>query len=62
MNSLIDFEYARIEWNANKKKTPTGYKYLCSSTIGKTTTKCRTVCYQMSDYCYAHRGKCLNLR
>lgn len=51
----IDFDEASKEWNKNKKKTPEGYKYICTSTIGKTKRKCKTVCFKASEYCYVHR-------
>ena len=58
---LIDFDEASKEWNANKKKTLTGYKYICLSTIGKTNNRCKTVCFSQLDYCYIHRKKIQNI-
>ena len=53
----INFEEASKEWNANKKKTITGYKYVCSSTIGKTKKRCTTVCSKQTEFCYIHRKR-----
>ena len=55
----IDFNDASKEWNANKKKTPTGYKYICSSNIGRTKKRCRTVCFKQTEFCYIHRNTTL---
>lgn len=57
---IIDFDEASKEWNANKKKTLTGYKYICLSTIGKTNKRCKTVCFTQLDYCYIHRKNIKN--
>ena len=61
-SQIIDFDEASREWNKNKKKTSTGYKYICLSTIGKTNKKCTKVCFEQLEYCYIHRKKEIIIR
>ena len=47
---LLDFNESSEAWNANKKKTPTGYKYICERPT------CNKAVHQNTFYCYIHRS------
>ena len=47
---IIDFNESSEAWNANKKKTPSGYKYTCEC------PNCNRVVYKTLFRCYIHRN------